>query len=135
MEFDILDRDTYRFLDTDARAAITAQLPVCSVPVLDCGVFRSAKEILRLLGPSNYITGDHMEKLRTYATQNGLDPDRQCRETDPSCTMEGLYIKVEENGEVTQRVKFVRPSFYQCVNASGSHWQQRPIIPNQLKKR
>jgi len=36
------------------------------------------------------------------------------------------------NGTVVDRVKFVRASFLQCVNESTSHWQQRPIIPNQL---
>ena len=54
------------------------------------------------------------------------------RETDPSRTMEGLYIKLEENGQVVDRVKFVRASFHQCVDASGSHWLDRPIVPNGL---
>ena len=61
--------------------------------------------------------------------------ERQVRETDPSLTMEGLYIKVEADGVVKDRMKYVRNSFYQCVNESGSHWQQRPIIPNQLAKK
>jgi hypothetical protein len=33
---------------------------------------------------------------------------------------------------VTERLKYVRASFLQCVFASDSHWQSRPIIPNQL---
>ena len=46
--------------------------------------------------------------------------------------MEGLYIKVEENNEVTGRMKFVRASFLQHVDFSDTHWLDRPIIPNQL---
>ena len=45
-------------------------------------------------------------------------------------TMEGLYLKIEENGEVVKRAKFVRASFLQTVEQSGSHWLERPIIPN-----
>ena len=107
-------------------------LVVHSVPVLSRGVFRTKEEILAFLGNSNYITENHIDVLRALSEKQGLDVERQVRETDPSLTMEGLYIKVEEGGEVRERVKFVRNSFYQCVNASGSHWQQRPIIPNQL---
>jgi hypothetical protein len=46
--------------------------------------------------------------------------------------MEGLYVKVEEDGEVAERHKFIRPSFLTAVLESGSHWMERPIIPNQL---
>ncbi|MBQ2989983.1 MAG: RNA ligase family protein [Clostridia bacterium] len=132
MEFDVYDRETGRFLDTPSRRALLEGLPVCSVPVLRTGVFRKKEELLAMLGPSNYITERHIEKLRAYAEQSGLDADRQCRETDPSTTMEGLYIKVEEGGEVTRRVKFVRASFLQCVEESQTHWLNRPIVPNQL---
>lgn len=133
MEFDIFDREKNIFLDTPSRKKITGQIGVIhSVPVLAQGVFKSKEAILGYLGDSNYITEKHIDVLRRLSEKQGLDVERQVRETDPSLTMEGLYIKVETDGEVKMRVKFVRNSFYQCVNASGSHWQQRPIIPNQL---
>jgi hypothetical protein len=69
------------------------------------------------------------------AQRQGLDVERQVRETDPALTMEGLYIKLEEDGIVKARMKYVRNSFYQCLMESGSHWQQRHIIPNQLAKK
>ncbi|MFO0824501.1 MAG: hypothetical protein U0792_15525 [Gemmataceae bacterium] len=53
------------------------------------------------------------------------------KQTDVSGLMEGLYIKVEENGAVTGRYKFVRPEFLQTVMSDG-HWQDRPLIPNRL---
>jgi len=133
MEFDIYDRETGRFLDTASRRTITEQMGIISsVPVLGEGIFRSKEQILSLLGDSRFITDRHIEALRVSAERLGLDADRQCRETDPSRTMEGLYIKVEAEGEVKERVKFVRASFLQCVNASQSHWLSRPIIPNLL---
>ena len=46
--------------------------------------------------------------------------------------MEGIYIKIEENGEVVERMKYVRRGFSQCMNLSQSHWLERPIVPNQL---
>ena len=48
---------------------------------------------------------------------------------------EGLYIKIEEDGIVKDRLKYVRASFLQCVMSSQSHWQSRPIVPNQLAGR
>ena len=70
--------------------------------------------------------------MRRISEKLGLDADRQCRETDASRTMEGLYIKVEENGQVVDRMKFVRPSFLQTVDLSETHWLDRPIVPNGL---
>ena len=133
MEFDIFDRDRQVFLDTPSRKKITEKIGIISsVPVLAEGIFRSKEKILSYLGNSNYITENHIEVLRKLAERQNLDVERQVRETDPSMLMEGLYIKVEQNGVVEERGKYVRASFFQCVNEAKSHWQTRPIIPNQL---
>lgn len=110
------------------------ELPVCSVPVLAAGAFGSTEEILKYLGDSNYISAHHIEHLREDAERLGLDADRVCRETDASRTMEGIYIKVEENGEVVDRMKYVRASFLQTVEESQSHWLDCPIVPNRITK-
>lgn len=127
MEFDIFDRESGIFLDTPSRRQLTARMPVCSVPVLAEGVITSRAELLSYLGDSRYKTPDSAAALRAAAEREGLDADRICRETDPSPTMEGLYIKVEEAGRVAERVKFVRASFLQCVDQSGSHWPVQPM--------
>ncbi len=132
LEFDVLDRETGRFLDTPSRHALLNPLPIVSVPVLAEGEFQDKETLLALLGPSNYITGAHTQHLREDARQLGLDEERQCRETDSSNTMEGLYLKVEEDGQVVDRLKFVRASFTQTVDASQTHWLDRPIVPNRL---
>lgn len=131
-EFDIYDREKQIYLDTASRKKLTEQLPIVSVPVLAEGEFKNMEQVLKYLKQSMYITDNHMEVLRKISQEMGLDADRQCRETDCSVTMEGLYIKVEENGQVVDRMKFVRPSFSQCVETSETHWLERPIVPNQL---
>ena len=132
MEFDLFDRETSRFLDTPSRRKITSGLPVSSIPVLAEGRFRQESDVLRFLGDSLFITPDHLDCLRKTAERMDLDPERILRETDPSRTMEGLYIKVEDGGAVTARVKYVRGSFLQTVEQSQSHWLERPIVPNGL---
>jgi hypothetical protein len=54
------------------------------------------------------------------------------RETDPSDDMEGLYVKIEDDAHVTGRFKYVRRSFLTSVVDSGTHWLNRPIVPNEL---
>lgn len=132
MEFDILNRETDRFLDTPSRYELIRNLPVSSCPVLAHGNFANIWDILKYLGDSRYISTDHIVHLREDAERLGLDADRICRETDASRTMEGIYIKVEENGEVVDRMKYVRTSFLQTVEESQSHWLDRPIVPNRI---
>lgn len=132
LEFDILDRETGTFLDTRRRREMLAGAPVASVPVLAEGSFQRQEDLLRYLGPSRYITPQHLEHLRESARKLQLDEARAIHETDLSLDMEGLYLKVEEDGIVSQRLKFVRAAFYQAVERSDSHWQERPILPNRL---
>ena len=134
LEFDILDRELDRFLDTPSRRAIIGALPVCPVPVLGEGEFTRMEDVLKYLGDSRFITEAHIERLRAAAEREGQDADRICRETDPRRTMEGLYIKVEEGGEVVDRMKYVRATFLQVVEESKTHWLERPIIPNGLTR-
>lgn len=132
LEFDILDRETGRFLDTRTRHEMLRNSPVVSVPVLAEGEFQTKDQLTALLGRSNYIGPDHIAQLREACRRLGLDEARACRETDATDFMEGLYIKVEEDGQVVDRMKYVRPTFYQAVQLSQSHWQERPIVPNAL---
>lgn len=132
MEFDVLDRETNKFLDTPSRHELLKNLPVCHVPVLASGKFNNLDEVLKYLGDSKYISENHIKHLREDAEKLGLDADQICRETDASRTMEGIYIKIEENGEVVDRMKFVRNTFLQTVEQSQINWLDRPIIPNRI---
>lgn len=132
MEFDVLDRETGEFLATAERRRLLAGLPLVSVAVLREGKFSSLKELQRLVGPSLFKSAGWRERLREAAAEAGVAPEQVERETDSSDLMEGLYLKVEEDGRVVERLKYVRADFLTAVLESGSHWQDRPIIPNQL---
>lgn len=133
MEFDIYDREKGIYLDTPSRRKLTSQMPVSSVPVLEAKAFEKKEDLLALVGQSNYVTGNQRQNLYDAAVSSGLDAEKACRETELSGLMEGLYLKVEENGQVVQRLKFVRSAFLQCIDFSETHWLDRPIIPNQLR--
>ncbi len=132
LEFDILDMAEGVFLSIDRRQALLRDLPVVSVQVLAVGTFRRAEEITALVTGSAYKSLDWRDALARAAERQSLDVDRSLRQSDPSDLMEGLYIKIEQAGEVRGRLKYVRPDFRDRVAESGSHWQSRPILPNAL---
>ncbi|MBZ5521047.1 MAG: RNA ligase family protein [Acidobacteriia bacterium] len=103
LEFDVLDREAGEFLDTERRHKLLAGSPVMSAPVLATG---SVKTFEGLIGRS------------------------RCSSSE---SMEGLYIKWEEGGQVRERYKYVRGSFLQAVADSEEHWMDRPIVPNRLR--
>lgn len=133
LEFDILDRETRNFLDTPTRHVMLDDLPIVSVPVLHAGKVESLKTLVGMIGPSNFIRSGHIRRMTEYCENHGIDVETAWRETDRSITMEGLYVKWEEDGKVADRFKYVRSEFLQQALSSGSHWLARPIIPNQLR--
>ena len=133
MEFDVYDKEEKVFLSTERRKELLKDLPICSVPVLKCGTFDKLDDILKLIKNSNYKTENHLENLKNTIISLGLDLESSLKETDTSDLMEGLYIKVEENGIVTDRIKFVRYSFTQPETSTSSEWLNKTIIPNKLK--
>lgn len=134
LEFDIYDKENDVFLSTEERKKIIGNAPIVSVPVLATGKFNKMDDVLKYLGNSNYISSDNRVNLSQEASKIGIDVDRVLRETENSMLMEGLYIKVEENGKVVDRMKYVRYSFLQTVDESQTHWLERPIVPNKLDK-
>lgn len=134
LEFDILDTTAGAFLATDERRTMLKGVPVTSVPVLQTGSVRRMDELTALIGPSLFKGPSWREVLTTAIEERGLDRDQVWKETDMCDLMEGLYIKVEEQGQVVERYKFIRASFLTAVLDSGSHWLRRPIVPNQLDR-
>jgi hypothetical protein len=133
-EFDVLDRATGVFLSTAARRDLLAGVPVCSVPVLHTGSVPSLAALTALVGPSTCRTPRWREALVDAAIAGGADPERVVDQTDGCDDMEGLYIKVEEGDATIGRYKWVRSSFLTAVLDSGTHWQDRPIVANQLAR-
>jgi hypothetical protein len=133
LEFDVVDTENGDFLSTPRRRQLLEGLPLVPVPVLWTGAAERLDELRRLIGPSLYKSPSWRDALREAALEAGLDPQRVVQETDGSDLMEGLYIKVEEEGRVVERYKLVRASFLNSVLDSGSHWMKRPIVPNRLR--
>lgn len=125
-EFDIYDRDADVFLSTPRRRELLAGTPVQSVPVLHRGPVLDLAELTSFIGPSTFRTKNWRRALLESASAHVLG------ETDQSEDMEGLYIKWEDDHQVRGRYKWVRPTFLTAVLDSGTHWMDRPIVPNQL---
>jgi hypothetical protein len=133
LEFDLFDTLEAAFLSTERRRELLRAAPfISSVRVLHGGALPSLAALTALVGQSHFIAPNHRDQLADAAKAQGLDPAQALRETDPSGLMEGLYIKVEQGGAVTGRYKYVRPGFLQTVLDSGSHWMDRPLLPNRL---
>jgi hypothetical protein len=132
LEFDVLDLATGDFLSTPRRRALLARLPVVSVPVLHEGALRNYDELVGFVGTSRFKTGQWRDHLSEEAHSLELDVGRVIAETDASHEMEGLYIKVEDEDRVVDRLKWVRHGFLTSVVDSGTHWLARPIVPNRL---
>ena len=133
-EFDIFDQGREEFLSTELRGELLRKLPIVSAPVLYAGAVRSARQLERLIKPSEFQSDAWREALAEVCGSRGLDSGRALLETDPAELMEGLYVKVGGGGRVAERFKLVRASFLQALDDSGEHWLNRPVIPNRLRE-
>ena len=133
MEFDVYDREADQYLDTPSRAALLGGLPVVPVKVLSSGPATTKAALLEDLGPSHFRTEGWRARLDEAATEAGDDPAAVRAHTDGDDAMEGLYLKVEEDGRVVERLKWVRHTFHNAILDSGTHWSKRRVVPNRLR--
>lgn len=112
-EFDIYDKQRQLFLDLAQRLSLLEGSGIPTVPVIHTGRLKRA-ELAKLIGPSRF--GSHFEHPTTKQTDN---------------LMEGLYLRIEADGAVQGRAKFVRPEFVEKIKQS-THWQQQILVPNEL---
>jgi hypothetical protein len=135
LEFDLLDTATGEFFSTARRREFLRAAPfVRSVPVLYEGEApRRLKDLTKLIGPSRFQSDDWRAALASEAAARRCDAERIARQTDKSGLMEGLYLKIEADGAVTQRLKYVRWDFLAAVFAAESHVNDYPLLPNQLR--
>ncbi len=133
LEFDLYDRQKNEFLSTTRRHKLLEDFPVKSVSVLFEGSMNNLAQLEKLVDASLFITqGAHLERFTDVCKIQNLNSERALKETDPTSLMEGLYIKVEEDGVVKERYKYIRASFLQSVASAQGHWLDRPVLPNQL---
>lgn len=102
MEFDILDKENMKFLSNDKRQSLLGNSGIQSVPVLHKGAVKSMKQLVSLITTSNF-----------------------------GGPMEGLYLKIEEDGYVTERCKYVRKEF-SIANTDQKNWKEKQIETQQL---
>jgi hypothetical protein len=112
-EFDIYDKQRQVFLDLASRLEKLEGTGILTVPVVQHGPV-TADELPKLIGPSRFDS--QFENPLTGRTDN---------------LMEGLYLRTEANGRVSERAKFVRPEFIEKVKQS-EHWQHQAVVPNLL---
>ncbi|MDS0526043.1 RNA ligase family protein [Clostridium sp. SHJSY1] len=133
MEFDIFDKVEEKFLSTKRRREFLKDYNfIKSVLVLKETIVSSKGEIVELLGKSHFKTKNWREKLNESCIELGLSYELAKKQTDVTDLMEGLYIKIEDENYVLDRMKYVRASFLNTIMDSETHWANRPIIPNQL---
>ncbi len=132
-EFDVYDRSSRVFLSTAARRALIGAAPVLAVPVLYAGIAPPRLEdLLAMVRPSLAKTAQWRRDFESTVAREGLDLARCWSQADKSDLAEGLYIKVEDEGVVSARYKWVRGDFVQAILDSQMHHSQQPFIPNQL---
>jgi hypothetical protein len=127
LEYDVYDQEEGCWLSTPRRRELLTGVPVHSVAVLHEGALDSLAALTALLGPSHYKSPAWREAL---AAAHGAG---DTQETDDSDYGEGLYVKIEEEGRVVARYKWVRPGFLNTLLDSGSHWRARPLVANRLR--
>jgi hypothetical protein len=136
LEFDVLDRETGRFLSTRRRRALWAGAPVVSVPVVHEGPLPSRAALEALVRPSLFKSPRWREALREASLRGEVGArgagERAVADTDPDDRSEGLYVKWEDDDHVLGRYKWVRASFLQAMQESGTHWLDRPLLENGL---
>lgn len=141
LEFDILDKTTGEMLSTEERKKLLDGLPIVSVPVLYQGPKTDLKHLKSLaMRQSEFQTPNqnhtpawlpNLEKACQLVNDN-FDDRIKKMVTKPE--MEGIYIKVEKDGKVIDRYKWVNPNFTQTIENSNEHWQSRFPVPNLLVK-
>jgi hypothetical protein len=125
IEFDVLDTEKNIFLSTLERNQMFTDSPVVSAPVLWKGVVDDSEEIKVLIGNSLFQSKHWTSSLIENAKSMGVDPDVAILNSDASNSMEGLYIKIEQDHHVVERLQVTRPNF------SNSNYT--PNVLNQLR--
>lgn len=132
MEFDIYEKKNGIFLSTKQRHKMLEGSPITSVKVVGEGTFDHVDELWGLVTKSNFKSAEWRNSLYDECRRQDLDPGIVVKQTQNDDLMEGLYIKTEDEYEVTGRFKLVRPQFLATIADSETHWMSRPIVPNQL---
>ena len=100
--FDVYDRHARCFWSSDRRNALAQSLRLFSVPEVARGRFSHHDLAELACGPSALADGQR----------------------------EGIYLRVQQGGDLTHRAKIVNPTFVQQI---AEHWSRRAMVVNELR--
>lgn len=133
LESDIYDNTRKIWLSTNARNNLLGGCKfIKQVPVLAAFKPSALWQITNLVGKTKFQSPEWQDKLRAKCNLLGADFETVLQQTDKSGMMEGLYIKQEDDLQVTGRYKFIRYEFLDTILTSGSHVRDRLPIYNSL---
>lgn len=139
IEYDIYDIQREVFLDTPTRHNILTQAnfnqknPIVSAHVIHQNNLKTYHELVTLLklktafGKDENISKDFEQTIQYQKNKAYLE-----KQSLVDVYPEGFYIKVEKNGVVLDRYKFIRKAFLDMV-ISSNHWKNNQPVKNKLK--
>jgi hypothetical protein len=134
LEFDVFDKETNSYISTLERHSMFMGTVVTSVAVLWNGIVDDTNDIETLIGNSLFKSAEWKSNFVDELKQaRFVDIDRAFRNTDNTNLMEGLYIKIEHNNNVQNRLKFIRPDFIATIVNSTTHWVDNNTVLNRLR--
>jgi hypothetical protein len=128
IECDVQDKLTGEFLSTERRTALLSGIDAVSAPILFSGMAVREIEPCTLVGRSPFCSDDPLSGWHSMPTNRGksIAPDR----LDVSGLAEGIYGKIEEDGIVVARFKWIREDFVRRIVHGGRHWRSEAPVPN-----
>jgi hypothetical protein len=121
VECDVQDKRTGEFLSTERRVELLDGLGLVHAPVLFQGTAAEGVHPERFVGHSAFCS-----EFPSVA------PKINASALDLSGVMEGVYGKVEENGRVVHRFKWIRTEFVRSIVEGRLHWKDRAPVANAL---
>lgn len=129
IEIDVQDKVTGHFLSTELRASLFDGLGVESAPVLFSGMAQDH------LHPKVFVVRSQFSSQDPVAGWNEISHGSSSmpKDIDLSGWAEGIYGKIEEDGQVVGRFKWVREDFVRRIVERGKHWKAAPLRRNLQK--
>lgn len=130
IECDVQDKETGLFLSTERRRRLLEGISVSQAPVLFEGVAERRTAPASLVARSAFCSDTPAASIAAIpgVLSKQLDGSR----FDESGVAEGIYGKIEEDGVVVERFKWVREDFVNRIIDGGRHWKSEIPVPNRL---
>jgi ATP-dependent RNA circularization protein (DNA/RNA ligase family) len=126
LAFDLYDKKEEKFLSNHRFKEVIKGDIIHTVPLLYEARFDKINNFGQFIKNTSLKTKDWRQKLIEMASYE------EFTHTDPSDLMEGIYVKIENDDYVVDRMKNPRPEFTKAIN-DDDHWMDRPIVTNLLK--